>query len=71
MTEIKNDRPSGTIERLRELLEALDRRPPHPGDPGEPRIAEEAAALRHDAEVLIEKLEKVVAERDRREKKSN
>lgn len=71
MNEIKDDRPSGTIERLRELLEALDRRHPQSGDPGELRIAEQAASLRHDAEVLIEKLEKIVAERDRREKNSN
>jgi hypothetical protein len=61
----KDDRPSGTITRLRELLDALDRRHPHPDDPLEPRIAEQAAALRNDAEDAIRKLEILLAERDR------
>lgn len=65
MSEIKDDRPSGTIVRLRELLDALDRRHPHPADPLEPRISEQAAALKHDAEEAITKLEKLLTDRDR------
>lgn len=47
----------GTIDDLRELLHAIDRRLPRLTHAGEPAIAKEAAALREQAAVLLARLE--------------
>jgi hypothetical protein len=44
------------IRRLREVIEALDRRVPHPERKGETRIAREAAALKQAAQDRIAEL---------------
>jgi hypothetical protein len=47
----------GTIDDLRELLQAIDRRLPRVTHADEPVIAREAAALREHAVVLLARLE--------------
>lgn len=47
----------GTIDDLRELLRAIDRRLPRVTHAEEPVIAKEAAALRDQAVVLLARLE--------------
>lgn len=49
--------PEALRDRLREVVEALDRRVPHPEREGEARIAEEAAALKQKALEQIATLE--------------
>lgn len=49
--------PHELLEHLRELIDALDRRCPHPERDGEGRIAGDAADLRASAMRLIEALE--------------
>jgi hypothetical protein len=49
------------LRRLRELVEALDRRVPQVEREGETRIASDAAALRRKAQKRIEELEAAVA----------
>jgi hypothetical protein len=48
MSAANNSTPC-TVARLRELIAALDRRLPQTARPGEPRIARDSAALRHEA----------------------
>ncbi len=55
-----NDQPpiaEGLRDRLREVVEALDRRVPRPERAGEARIAEDAAALKQKALERIARLE--------------
>ena len=49
---------------LHELVEALDRRVPHPDRKGERAIATESAGLKKDAEELIAQLEDAPARSD-------
>lgn len=45
------------LDRLRELIAALDRRAPHLGRKGEQRIARESAILKKEAQERIAQLE--------------
>ncbi len=49
--------PPSLIDRLRELIAALDRRAPRSEHPDEPHIARDAAALKDQALVRIAELE--------------
>jgi hypothetical protein len=50
-----------TLVRLRELVQALDRRVPQVERAGEPRIARDAAALKRRAQKRIEEIEAAIA----------